>query len=452
MSFTVLTSTLVKVPSDSHFSIYNLPFGIFSIEGEPDEKRRVGVAIGEYVLDLAYLANKGLFDKEFENSGSSPGYVFSQPTLNHFMSLGRPIWKGTRQKLQDFLSNPNRYIVDPTLPQSAGVEATSTLWEREKYLVEQSRAAMHIPANIGDYTDFYASKEHATNVGCMFRGKDNALMPNWVHLPVGYHGRSSSIVVSGTPLHRPSGQRLPNKDQPPVFGPSKRLDFELEMGFFVGPKTNLGEPLTMETVEDHIFGVVLLNDWSARDIQAWEYVPLGPFLGKNFGTTISPWVVTVDALEPFLVPQPKQVPEPLPYLRDTKDSGYDIVLDVELKPNGHDEFSRICRSNLKYMYWTIKQQLVHHTVNGCNIRPGDLCGTGTISGPIEDSYGSLLELSWSGQKDVLVGKDGSITRKFIEDGDEVKLIGYCSNPEGNYIVGFGECVGKILPPKPTPYD
>jgi fumarylacetoacetase len=285
------------------------------------------------------------------------------------MALGKPVWQATRRFLQRILSADEPLLRDNT-----------TL--RQQVFVAQHEATMHLPAEIGDYTDFYASKEHATNVGIMFRGKENALMPNWTHLPVGYHGRASSVVVSGTDLHRPCGQRCPVKGEPPVFGASTRLDFELEMAFFVGTGNPLGQPIPIQQAEDHIFGVVLMNDWSARDIQAWEYVPLGPFLGKNFGTTISPWIVTLDALEPFRCAQPTQDPLPLDYLRDNTPGGYDIHLEVQIKPAGQHKAKTVCRSNLKYMYWTFKQQLAHHTINGCNMRPGDLCGTGTISGPV----------------------------------------------------------------------
>ncbi|KAJ2057056.1 hypothetical protein GGI17_005862 [Coemansia sp. S146] len=419
--------TFVSVSPLSDFPIQNLPFGVYSVNGE---SARVGVAIGDHVLDLAALSELGLFAQidGLENSHS----VFSKAYLNDFMALGRPVWRAVRKQLQEFLSNgshPVRQQADKSL-----------------VCVELSKVTMHLPAKIGDYTDFYASREHATNVGVMFRGKDNALMPNWTHLPVGYHGRASSVVVSGTPLRRPNGQRRPDASKPPVFGPSVRLDYELEMAFFVGPGNALGEPLSLEQAEDVIFGVVLMNDWSARDIQAWEYVPLGPFLGKNFGTTVSPWVVTMDALEPFRVAQPSQDPQPLPYLAGSlaTPGGYDISLEVHIKPHEDTEYHLLTRSNLKYMYWALRQQLTHHSISGCNMRPGDLCGTGTISGPTEDSFGSMLELSWSGQKDVVLGSSG-VTRKFIDDNDVIRITGHC---QGNgFRIGFGECVGQILPAK-----
>ncbi|CAG8563708.1 8727_t:CDS:10 [Diversispora eburnea] len=361
------------------------------------------IAIGDQILDLSSLTS--LLEEnvpELKNLSN----VFSEPTLNKFMSLGRPIWQATRQYLQQILSENDSTLRD-------NIEL------KQRALISQKLARMHLPANIGDFTDFYASKEHATNVGTMFRGKDNALMPNWSHLPVGYHGRSSSIVVSGTDIVRPSGQISPGKDQPPIFGASKKLDFELEMAFFVGPGNNLGEPIPIEKAIDHIFGVVLMNDWSARDIQ-----------------------------EPFLVEGPKQDPTPLKYLQDTGPSAYDIHLEVKMKSNHCKSHVTIANSNLKYMYWSLKQQLVHHSVNGCNMRSGDLCGTGTISGgpdainggPNKSPLGSLLEITWNGKTKIDINGN---KRTFIEDGDEILLTGYCTNE--NYLIGFGECIGKILP-------
>ncbi|KAJ2315505.1 hypothetical protein IWW52_004034, partial [Coemansia sp. RSA 2704] len=354
--------TFVDVAPESDFSIQNLPFGIFSANALPPQ---VGVAIGDHVLCMSALAKRGLFS-------SIPGLdgqrVFGQPQLNEYMSLGRPVWRAVRQALQEFLSESSHPIRQQPC---------------SDVLVPLGQVQMHLPAKIGDYTDFYASREHATNVGIMFRGKENALMPNWTHLPVGYHGRASSVVVSGTDLRRPNGQRRPDANSPPVFGQSARLDYELEMGFFFGgPANDLGVPLTVDQAEERIFGVVLMNDWSARDIQAWEYVPLGPFLGKSFGTSISPWVVSMDALEPFRVMQPLQDPEPLAYLREkSADSraNYDINLNVHIRPHESGELFVLSKSNLKYMYWSLRQQLAHHTINGCNMRAGDLCGTGTIS-------------------------------------------------------------------------
>jgi len=420
----VLTSFL-EIEKDSQFPLENLPFGIFST---PNSDARVGVAVGNWVLDLASLAKSELIDQHVPEMKGQSQHVFSQNTLNGFISLGKDAWKSLRKFLQTILSVDNPLLKD-------------NFSLRDQVFVPQRDVQMHLPVKIGDYTDFYASKEHATNVGIMFRGKENALMPNWVHLPVGYHGRASSIVVSGTPVRRPNGQRVIVKGEPPVFGPSQKLDFELEMAFIVGKSNELGNPIPISEASDHIFGAVLMNDWSARDIQAWEYQPLGPFLGKSFATTISPWIVTLDALEPFLCEQPKQDPTPLPYLRDTANGGYDVDLQVKIRTKEMQDFATICRSNLKYMYWTFKQQLAHHSINGCNMNVGDLCGSGTISGPTPDSFGSLLELTWSGQKELDLPQN--VKRKFLLDGDIVSLAGICQAPD--YIIGFGECNGEIVP-------
>lgn len=308
-------------------------------------------------------------------------------------------------------------------------------------LVNQSAATMHLPAKIGDYTDFYSSIHHATNVGIMFRGKENALMPNWKHIPVGYHGRASSVVVSGTDIRRPYGQTLPVDGADPVFGPCRLLDFELEMAFFVGgPPTKLGDRVPIEEASKRVFGFVVMNDWSARDIQKWEYVPLGPFTAKNLGTSISPWVVTVAALEPFLVDNFPQDPVPFPYLRQTEKFNFDIKLEVDLKPT-NGPATTICYSNYQNLYWTAAQQLTHHTVTGCNVNPGDLLASGTISGEASDSFGSMLELSWKGTKTIQL--KGGETRKFIQDGDEITMRGYCKN--GDVRIGFGSVSGKLLP-------
>uniref|UniRef100_A0A8C9WEV4 Fumarylacetoacetase n=1 Tax=Scleropages formosus TaxID=113540 RepID=A0A8C9WEV4_SCLFO len=416
--------SFIKVDEKCDFSLHNLPYGVFSTADNP--RRRIGVAIGDQILDLSEI--KSLFT----GPALAPHqHVFEEPTLNAFMGLGIQAWREARSALQYLLSATEGALRD-----------NDAL--RSRAFVHQSSAKMHLPADIGDYTDFYSSRDHATNVGIMFRGKDNALMPNWLRLPVGYHGRASSVVVSGTSFRRPMGQMRPD--------PSKQgdlhtcmslpLDFELEMAFFVGPGNKLGEPIPIEKAHEHIFGMVLMNDWSARDIQAWEYVPLGPFLGKNFGTTISPWVVPMEALLPFTVPNEVQDPEPLPYLRHSDTYTFDINLFVSLKGTGAmKEPVTICKSNFKYMYWTVKQQLAHHTVNGCNVRPGDLLASGTISGPDPESFGSMLELSWRGSKVINLG--AGETRTFLKDGDEVSLTGYC---QGNgYRVGFGSCAGVVLP-------
>ncbi|KAG0004425.1 hypothetical protein BGZ80_007969 [Entomortierella chlamydospora] len=414
--------SFIETKPDSDFSIHNIPFGIISTPQNPAP--RVASRIGDFAIDLSALAQAGLFASILEDAQG----VFSQPTLNSFMSLGKPVWSATRKHIQKLFSSSGPSLHD-----------NKELLERAVHPI--SSVKTHLPANIGDYTDFYASKEHATNVGIMFRGKENALMPNWTHLPVGYHGRASSVVVSGTELKRPNGQRVLVKGEAPQFGPSVRVDCELEMAFLVGTGNNLGDSINVNDAKDHMFGVVLMNDWSARDIQAWEYVPLGPFLGKNFGTTISAWVVTMDALEPFLVNGPTQDPKPLPYLAENGPSAYDINLEIKVKPVEGTKYTTISRSNLKYMYWSFAQQLAHHTVNGCNMRTGDLCGSGTISGPTEDSFGSMLELTWSGAKEIQL--EEGITRKFLQDNDEMILAGYCE--KDGIRIGFGECHGKILP-------
>ncbi|KAM4602723.1 fumarylacetoacetase [Polymixia lowei] len=413
--------SFVKINEKSDFSYHNLPYGVFSTPDNP--RHRIGVAIGDQILDLSVI--KTLFRGPLLSRYQD---VFEQPTLNRFMGLGYEAWREARRTLQVLLS-----ANETTLRDDVGL--------RSRAFVPQSSAIMHLPAEIGDYTDFYSSRDHATNVGIMFRGKENALMPNWLRLPVGYHGRASSVVVSGTPIRRPSGQMRPDPTKPPAFGPSKQLDIELEMAFFVGGGNRLGEPIPIEKAHEHIFGMVLMNDWSARDIQAWEYVPLGPFLGKNFGTTISPWVVPMEALLPFAEPNAIQDPEPLPYLHHDDAYTFNINLLVSLKGEGMAEPGTICRSNFKYMYWTMKQQLAHHTVNGCNVRPGDLLASGTISGPDPESFGSMLELSWRGSKNIELG--GGETRTFLRDGDQVTITGYCEG--AGYRVGFGPCTGTVLP-------
>jgi fumarylacetoacetase len=298
-----------------------------------------------------------------------------------------------------------------------------------------------MPVQIGDYTDFYSSEQHARNVGSMFRDPENALLPNWKHLPVGYHGRASSIVLSGTSLHRPKGQTIPKDSEQPIFGPSKNLDFELEVGFLTGPGNALGKPIPIDEADDHIFGLVLVNDWSARDIQKWEYQPLGPFLAKNWATSISPWVVTTEALRPFETQAPEQEPQPLPYLDQEKRTTFDIQLEVFLKTEQTETAHKICATNFKHLYWSMGQQLAHHTITGCNVQPGDLYGSGTISGPTEDSYGSMLELAWKGTKPLKLSNGEE--RTFLEDGDEVIMTGFAQGSD--FRIGFGEVKGKILP-------
>ncbi len=414
--------SFIEVDSENHFPIQNLPYGVFRTVKNP--KPRVGVAIGDFVLDLSEVERRRML------SGcdlpQSP--VFDKSALNTFMKLGRPVWRKVRRRLQELLSAEN-----PELRDSDGLKT--------ECLIPMAETVMLLPVEIGDYTDFYSSKEHATNVGIMFRGKDNALMPNWLHLPVAYHGRAGSVVVSGTDIRRPKGQTRPDDSRPPRFGPSRLMDFELELGFFIGPGSEPGEPVPVDRADEHIFGMVLVNDWSARDIQKWEYQPLGPFLAKNFATSISPWIVTLEALEPFRVPAVAQDPEPMPYLSRPDDWTYDIQLQVSMQGANMVREKIICRSNFRYLYWTINQQLAHHTVSGCNMRTGDMLASGTISGPTEDSYGSLLELTWRGSKPIQLAEGEE--RKFIADYDRITMRGWC---EGDgYRVGFGEVTGKILP-------
>lgn len=410
----------VEVSKSSDFSIYNLPFGVFK---NKKLSPRIGIAIGDKIVDLSILDQEGFFANLFLPEG-----IFLKDSLNDLISLGKTQTRKIRERVQNLLLEDNGELRDHSA--------------RGKVMVTRKEAEMLLPVKIGDYTDFYSSMEHATNVGKMFRDPDNALLPNWKHLPVGYHGRASSIVVSGTPIYRPKGQFKTPDMEKPVFGPSKKLDFELEMAFITGKQTRLGDSVSTADAEDYIFGFVLFNDWSARDIQAWEYVPLGPFLGKNFGSSISPWVVTLEALEHFRTPSPTQEPEVLPYLKCAKDHAFDITLEVFVQPEGK-KASKVCTSNFKSMYWNVAQQLAHHTVNGCNINVGDLMASGTISGSEEDSFGSMLELSWNGTRPVVL-EEGE-KRSFIEDGDTVVLKGYAE--KDGIRVGFGEVSGQVLPAK-----
>ncbi|CAH0589227.1 unnamed protein product [Chrysodeixis includens] len=418
--------SFIEYSPDTDFPIENLPYGVFT--SPKNVEKHIGVAIGEWILDLHVISH--LFDGPLLKSKQN---VFKEEKLNPFMGLTRPHWLEARSTLQKLLDASN-----PTLQNDSDL--------RQRAFVKQSEAQMHVPADIGDYTDFYSSIHHATNVGIMFRGKDNALLDNWKQLPVGYHGRSSSIVISGTPITRPLGQTLPVEGAAPHFGPSRLMDFELEMAAFVGgPATRLGHRVTAKEAEDHIFGLVLMNDWSARDIQKWEYIPLGPFTAKNLGTSISPWIVTIEALRPYITDNYPQDPTPFPYLRHEDNFNFDIKLEVDLKSEKSPVATTICRSNYRYLYWTVKQQLAQQTVTGCNLRPGDLLGSGTISGEASDSFGSMLELSWKGTKPLrlLSGEE----RKFIQDGDTITLRGYCLNDNGVRI-GFGKCEGKLLPVEP----
>lgn len=412
--------SFIDVAADSHFPIQNLPFGIFVTVG--NNLPRAGVAIGDQVLDLAALEEAGLLKP------STTERVFNRSSLNAFIALGQATWGQTRAAISNLLRHDN-----PQLRDDAALRA--------KALCPQRDARMLLPVDIPGYTDFYSSKEHATNVGTMFRDPKNALLPNWLHIPIGYNGRASSVVVSGTPVRRPMGQiKLPDAENP-IFGACRKLDFELETAFIVGKGNALGEPVGIDAAPSHIFGMVLLNDWSARDLQQWEYVPLGPFNSKTFATSISPWIVTMEALEPFRVDSPTQEPQPLPYLQQRGKNGVDIELEVKLQPKDEPTASTICRTNFKHMYWTMAQQLTHHTVSGCNTQVGDVMGSGTISGPTPDSFGSLLELTWNGQKPLQLGED--VQRSFIADGDEVVMTGWCQGD--GYRIGFGEVSGKILP-------
>ena len=411
----------VEVPSDSDFPIQNIPFGIiYNSSLSP----RVASRIGNYAIDLLELHALGYLSELAFTSND-----FNSKSLNNMMRLGKV---GTR-KLRDRISN---------LLSSDNNELRANKEHVDKVLIPINEIENILPVEIGDYTDFYSSIEHATNVGTMFRDPNNALLPNWKHIPVGYHGRSSSIVLSGTPLHRPKGQQKPKDDEGPVFGPSKLLDFELEMAFITYEGKPLGDSISTQEADDYIFGMVLFNDWSARDIQKWEYVPLGPFLAKNFGSSVSAWVVTLDALENFRVAGPVQDPAVFPYLEYEGKKNIDIQLEVLIQPE-NKEASTICNSNYKYMYWNQNQQLAHHTINGCDIHAGDMYASGTISGPTEDSYGSMLELSWKGTKTLKL-KDGD-ERKFILDNDTVIMKGYCE--KDGLRIGFGKVETQILPAK-----
>lgn len=413
----------LMVEEKSDFPIQNIPFGIFKPKNRTTP--RAGTRIGNFVIDLAAIAEKGYFREE----GVEQKNVFDQATLNNFIALGKPIWQSLRNKISEIFNLDNQ-------------EIWNTEDFKEGVFHHISEVEMLMPVKVGDYTDFYSSIEHATNVGIMFRDPKNALLPNWRHIPVGYHGRASSIVVSGAEIHRPVGQTKSDDKEMPDFGPTRSFDFELEMAFITGKPTQLGERISVENAKDHIFGMVLFNDLSARDIQRWEYVPLGPFLAKNFGSVISPWIVTLDALEPFIVQGPKQEPEVLPYLQYKPASNYDIKLEVLLE-NESFKAHKISRSNFKYMYWSMFQQLAHHTVNGCNINVGDMYASGTISGPTPNSYGSMLELSWKGTKPLQM-PDGT-ERKFINNNDTIIMKGYAE--KDGVRVGFGECRTTVLPAK-----
>lgn len=405
----------INIKDNSDFSIHNIPYGIFSVDGGSS---RIGVAIGDQVLDLLVMNDSDVLGMDISNA------IFENEYLNDFIALGKEKTNAIRAKIQSELC-----------------DESSKLRSLSGVFYEQSAVTMHLPVRVGDYTDFYSSIEHATNLGKLFRDPENALLPNWRHLPVGYHGRASSIILSGQSIHRPKGQTKP-VDGDPVFGPCRLLDFELEMAFIIGKDSELGDSISTDKAGEHIFGMVLFNDWSARDIQKWEYVPLGPFLGKSFASSTSPWVVTMEALSYFKVAGPVQEPKVLPYLEYNGDKNYDINLQVSIAPDGGEE-TVISNSNYKYMYWNQEQQLAHHTVNGCNVNIGDMMASGTISGKDEHSYGSLLEITQAGKKSLTL--NGGEERKFIQDHDTVTMRGYCEK-DGRR-VGFGAVSAKILPAK-----
>lgn len=418
---TTRLKSFVDIAPDSDFPLENLPYGIFS--DNQNTQPRAGVALGEWVIDLAVLEQKGYLKLEQVQQ------FFNQPTLNAFIESGKANWSKVRTELQKLLS-------------ADYAELRDNKELRDQVFFKQSDVTMHLPVHIPGYTDFYSSKEHATNVGGMFRDPKNALLANWSELPVGYNGRASSVIVSGTEIVRPSGQiKLPDSDRP-VFSACRKLDFELETGFIIGKPNNLGEPIAIENAWDHIFGMVLFNDWSARDLQQWEYVPLGPFNAKTFASSISPWIVTMEALEPFKTGSPVQDPKPLAYLReDNSSNSYDINLSVEIQPENSDQADVICETNFKYMYWSMAQQLAHHTIAGCNVQVGDLMGSGTISGSTPDSYGSLLEITWNATKPLTLSNGEQ--RTFIQDGDTVIMKGHCE--KDGLRIGFSAVSGKILP-------
>ncbi|WP_333663245.1 fumarylacetoacetase [Chishuiella changwenlii] len=411
--------SFIPYNSNSDFSIYNIPFGVALIK---DDYITCCTRIGDKIIDLAILYEKGYFNdiKGLEEN------IFQDFSLNDFIELGKIVTNPTRLKIQELLTESSQLSKDQETINQAFFEIEDV--------------SMLLPVHIPNYTDFYSSLEHATNVGSMFRDPENALLPNWKHIPIGYHGRSSSIVVSETNFHRPKGQTKPADSDKPIFGPTKQLDFELEMAFIVNKHTNLGESIAIDNAEDAIFGMVIFNDWSARDIQSWEYVPLGPFLSKNFCSSISPWIVTLEALDFFRTTSPKQDPEVLDYLKFEGDKNFDIQLQVYLKPENGTE-SLISETNYKYMYWNMNQQLAHHTINGCNIEVGDLYASGTISGTTPNSYGSMLEITWRGENPLKLNNGDE--RKFIEDNDSVILKAWCEKDDIR--IGFGNVINTVLP-------
>ncbi|GAA3516012.1 fumarylacetoacetase [Aquimarina addita] len=411
--------TWIKTRAKTDFPIQNIPFGVFLTR---DDIITIGTRIGDTAIDLGALHQLGYFE-----GIPLTDDIFLQDSLNDFISDGKKTWRLVRNRIAEIFDEENDRL-------------KNNEEHRKIVLFTLEEIEMQLPVSVGDYTDFYSSIEHATNVGQMFRDPDNALLPNWLHMPVAYHGRSSSIIPSDIPVHRPQGQKLVNGEDQPIFGPSRLVDFELEMAFITTDANLLGEPIPIAEAEDYIFGLVLFNDWSARDIQKWEYVPLGPFLAKNFASSISPWIVTLDALEPYRTASPKPIKEQLPYLQYKGAKSFDINLEVAIKPENLKE-TVVSKSNFKHMYWNMSQQLAHHTINGCPVNSGDLMGSGTISGPTPDSYGSMLELSWRGEKPVQLKEGGS--RKFIDDNDTVIIRGHCE--KNGVRIGFGEVSTKLLP-------
>ncbi|MGV8947503.1 MAG: fumarylacetoacetase [Lutibacter sp.] len=413
----------LNVAKGCDFPIQNIPFGVFITK---DDIITIGTRIGEYAIDLGAFHQLGYFE-----GIPLTDDLFMQDSLNDFISDGRKTWRLVRNRIAEVFDSKDESL-------------KNNLEHREVIIFDVNEVEMLLPISVGDYTDFYSSKEHATNVGMMFRGADNALMPNWLHLPIGYHGRSSSVVVSGTKIRRPYGQILPKGETQPIFAATKSLDMELETAFITTDVNNLGERISVDEASEYIFGMVLFNDWSARDIQKWEYVPLGPFLGKSFASSMSPWIITMDALEPFKCKGPEQENKLLPYLQQkSNENSYDIKLQAAVETENGD-LNLLTETNFKYLYWTMSQQLAHHTSNGCNLRAGDLLGSGTISGPTKNSYGSMLELTWGGKEPITL-KDGT-KRTFFNDGDNVIIRGYCKNDKVR--IGFGKCTGKILPAIP----
>ncbi|MGB5943453.1 MAG: fumarylacetoacetase [Leeuwenhoekiella sp.] len=412
--------TWLDIPKITDFPIQNIPFGVFLTR---DDIITIGTRIGDFAIDLGALHQLGYFE-----GIPLTDDIFLQDTLNDFIADGRKTWRAVRERISSIFEANNNVLRDNEE-------------HRDRVIFALNEVEMQLPVQVGDYTDFYSSKEHATNVGKIFRGAENALPPNWMHMPIAYHGRSSSIIPSGIPIHRPQGQKLPNGASEPILGPSRSVDFELEMAFITTAANEFGQPIPVDEAEDYIFGMVLFNDWSARDIQKWEYQPLGPFLGKNFASTVSPWIVTLDALEPFRTKSPAPEKKILPYLDVTGDKTFDINLEVSIKPDGKGE-TVVTRSNFKHLYWNMSQQLAHHTINGCPVESGDMMGSGTISGPKPESYGSMLELSWKGSKPVKLNDGGD--RKYIENNDTVIIRGFCEK-KGTTRIGFGEVSTKLLP-------